>query len=317
MVLCPECEYLIDLTEDVQRGDLILCDRCGAELRVAGTHPLKLQLADDTESEAVESLNVGWSTGEAKPSESGVLADADLRRTDRREVHLHSGAPTEVDQTKKQRVSPRRNVFDSSLGKIEIGTATVEHGTRKIPLKLSVSKAACRYCGKDMSAGLLPKYLRTALSPKKALRYAHTLLESEAGIYTGEQRFLPPELHAQEPQACPHCGRVQERFACLLLNRKAARQLALLLVDSVAGAMEARDDEQREQMRSRSTISSMMGCIWLLAGVALTALVLSSIGVFAMGRQTPPYRDPPPRSPSLCCRRYRRSRRDWLAPVPE
>jgi len=44
MVACPKCQGLIDVDEeDVDEGDTISCDECGADLRVVGTDPLELE----------------------------------------------------------------------------------------------------------------------------------------------------------------------------------------------------------------------------------------------------------------------------------
>jgi alpha-aminoadipate carrier protein LysW len=48
MVKCPKCEGMIDVDEeDVDEGDTISCDECGADLRVVGTDPLELESAED------------------------------------------------------------------------------------------------------------------------------------------------------------------------------------------------------------------------------------------------------------------------------
>jgi alpha-aminoadipate carrier protein LysW len=48
MVKCPECEAAIDVEEeDLDEGDPLSCDECGADLRVVGTDPLELQSAEE------------------------------------------------------------------------------------------------------------------------------------------------------------------------------------------------------------------------------------------------------------------------------
>jgi alpha-aminoadipate carrier protein LysW len=55
MVKCPKCEGLIDVDEeDVDEGDTISCDECGADLRVVGTDPLELESAEDLEEDEDE-----------------------------------------------------------------------------------------------------------------------------------------------------------------------------------------------------------------------------------------------------------------------
>jgi alpha-aminoadipate carrier protein LysW len=52
MVTCPVCEGTIDVDEeDVDEGDSISCDECGADLRVVSTDPLELESAEDLEEE--------------------------------------------------------------------------------------------------------------------------------------------------------------------------------------------------------------------------------------------------------------------------
>lgn len=48
MVKCPECESAIDVEEeDLDEGDPLSCDECGAELRVSSTDPLELESAEE------------------------------------------------------------------------------------------------------------------------------------------------------------------------------------------------------------------------------------------------------------------------------
>ena len=55
MVECPVCEGKIDVDEeDVDEGDTISCDECGAALKVVGTDPLELEAAEDLEEEDEE-----------------------------------------------------------------------------------------------------------------------------------------------------------------------------------------------------------------------------------------------------------------------
>lgn len=52
MVTCPVCDADIDVEEDdVDEGDSISCDECGADLKVIGTDPLELESADDLEED--------------------------------------------------------------------------------------------------------------------------------------------------------------------------------------------------------------------------------------------------------------------------
>ncbi|HET9318313.1 MAG TPA: hypothetical protein VFO27_01015 [Bryobacteraceae bacterium] len=48
MVTCPVCEGAIDVDEeDVDEGDSLSCDECGAALKVVSKDPLELESADD------------------------------------------------------------------------------------------------------------------------------------------------------------------------------------------------------------------------------------------------------------------------------
>ena len=52
MVACPKCQGLIDVDEeDVDEGDPVSCDECGADLKVVSTSPLELESAEDLEEE--------------------------------------------------------------------------------------------------------------------------------------------------------------------------------------------------------------------------------------------------------------------------
>jgi len=52
MLKCPVCDGVIDVDEDdVEEGDAISCDECGADLRVAGVNPLEVESTEDLEEE--------------------------------------------------------------------------------------------------------------------------------------------------------------------------------------------------------------------------------------------------------------------------
>ena len=52
MVECPVCDGNIDVDEeDVDEGDTISCDECGADLRVVSTDPLELASAEEAEED--------------------------------------------------------------------------------------------------------------------------------------------------------------------------------------------------------------------------------------------------------------------------
>jgi alpha-aminoadipate/glutamate carrier protein LysW len=48
MPVCPECESALDLDEDeVEEGDVVICDECGAEFEVVAVDPLELSKVDE------------------------------------------------------------------------------------------------------------------------------------------------------------------------------------------------------------------------------------------------------------------------------
>ena len=48
MALCPECETPLDFEEDeVEEGEVILCDECGTEFEVVTTEPLELTRVEE------------------------------------------------------------------------------------------------------------------------------------------------------------------------------------------------------------------------------------------------------------------------------
>jgi alpha-aminoadipate carrier protein LysW len=52
MISCPKCDAPIDVEEeDLDEGDLLSCDECGASLAVSSVNPVELQLEDEDEDE--------------------------------------------------------------------------------------------------------------------------------------------------------------------------------------------------------------------------------------------------------------------------
>lgn len=53
MPICPECESALDLDEDeVEEGDVVVCDECGTEYEVVAVDPLELsKVEEDYEDE--------------------------------------------------------------------------------------------------------------------------------------------------------------------------------------------------------------------------------------------------------------------------
>lgn len=55
MVECPVCDGNIDVDEEeVDEGETISCDECGATLKVVGTDPLELESAEEEEEDEEE-----------------------------------------------------------------------------------------------------------------------------------------------------------------------------------------------------------------------------------------------------------------------
>lgn len=55
MVNCPNCDAVIDVDEDeLDEGDTLTCDECGADLSVTGLEPLELETEEDEDEEEEE-----------------------------------------------------------------------------------------------------------------------------------------------------------------------------------------------------------------------------------------------------------------------
>ena len=47
MVECPECAAEIQLSADVEEGEIIICADCGVELEVVSLNPVVLEMAPE------------------------------------------------------------------------------------------------------------------------------------------------------------------------------------------------------------------------------------------------------------------------------
>ena len=48
MPSCPECENSLDVdVDEVEEGDIVVCDECGAEYEVVGIEPLEMVRVGD------------------------------------------------------------------------------------------------------------------------------------------------------------------------------------------------------------------------------------------------------------------------------
>jgi alpha-aminoadipate/glutamate carrier protein LysW len=47
MPVCQECESVLDFDpEEVEEGDIVVCDECGTEFEIVATEPLELSPVD-------------------------------------------------------------------------------------------------------------------------------------------------------------------------------------------------------------------------------------------------------------------------------
>ncbi|AXC09557.1 hypothetical protein ACPOL_0172 [Acidisarcina polymorpha] len=59
MAICSECDSVLDFdVEEVDEGDVIVCDECGAEYEVVGTDPLELSKVDNEGYESDDAVVV-------------------------------------------------------------------------------------------------------------------------------------------------------------------------------------------------------------------------------------------------------------------
>ena len=55
MVNCPNCDAVIDVDEDeLDEGDTLTCDECGADLSVTGLDPLELETEEDEDEDEIQ-----------------------------------------------------------------------------------------------------------------------------------------------------------------------------------------------------------------------------------------------------------------------
>ncbi len=60
MVTCPKCNSQIDVEEEeLDEGDVLACDECGATVRVLSVGPLELEAAGDEADEDEADLEDG------------------------------------------------------------------------------------------------------------------------------------------------------------------------------------------------------------------------------------------------------------------
>ena len=55
MPICPECETSLDFDpDDVEEGDVVVCDECGTEYEIVATDPLELSKVEEGYEEEEE-----------------------------------------------------------------------------------------------------------------------------------------------------------------------------------------------------------------------------------------------------------------------
>lgn len=65
MVNCPKCDAVLDVdVEDLDEGDTLTCDECGADVSVSSLDPLELELADDEDEEEEEDEDFDYDENE-------------------------------------------------------------------------------------------------------------------------------------------------------------------------------------------------------------------------------------------------------------
>jgi alpha-aminoadipate carrier protein LysW len=48
MPICPECESALDFdVEEIEEGDIVVCDECGTEYEIVGTEPLEMSKVEE------------------------------------------------------------------------------------------------------------------------------------------------------------------------------------------------------------------------------------------------------------------------------
>lgn len=70
MVNCPKCDAALDVDEDeLDEGDTLTCDECGANLAVTSLEPLELEVADEEEEEEEEEEDFEYDEDEEEEDE--------------------------------------------------------------------------------------------------------------------------------------------------------------------------------------------------------------------------------------------------------
>ncbi len=51
LAVCPECAAEIHVGEEVDKGEIVICEECEVQLEVVGLDPIELDLAPEEEEE--------------------------------------------------------------------------------------------------------------------------------------------------------------------------------------------------------------------------------------------------------------------------
>lgn len=70
MTRCLRCEAALDLGDDPQEAEIVVCGECSAEMEVVATNPLQLFLISGDEGDEEDDLDVFDDDDEEFPTES-------------------------------------------------------------------------------------------------------------------------------------------------------------------------------------------------------------------------------------------------------
>lgn len=78
MVNCPKCDAVIDVDEEeLDEGDTLTCDECGADLSVTGLDPLEVEAGEDEEEEEEEEEDFEFEEDEEEDEEEEETEEED------------------------------------------------------------------------------------------------------------------------------------------------------------------------------------------------------------------------------------------------
>lgn len=78
MVNCPKCDAVIDVDdEELDEGDTLTCDECGADLSVTGLDPLEVEAEEDEEEEEEEEEDFEYDEDEDEDEEEEEAEEED------------------------------------------------------------------------------------------------------------------------------------------------------------------------------------------------------------------------------------------------